>query len=142
MTRDDFIIQHKYKYYCEAVIAPNGDIEYAEPSHLCKLIKVSDKSKDELNLMIPTRASPIEWLIEYTGYGVIWYDTFILPYNYTDDQLLTIKNLQLQGIMRTYVKGFIVQEKTTCELLELWMKTGDNAYVDRINPKQSLELWR
>ena len=54
MTLDEFIAQHKHKNYCEIVISPDGDIEYAIPSHLYKLITLSKESKDKLDKMMQT----------------------------------------------------------------------------------------
>lgn len=142
MTVNEFVAQHTHKNYCEIVIAPNGDIEYAVPSHLYKLMALTGKSKQELCDMIPRRAAPLDWLVEYLGYGVAWYETFLLPWNYTDDQLLTIKILMLNGIIRPHIIGAVTQEKTTCELLDKWEETGDSSYRDKINQKKPLELWR
>lgn len=142
MTINEFVAQHNHKCYCEIVIAPNGDVEYAEPSHLYKLMALTGKSRKELNEMIPRRAAPLDWLVEYLGYGVVWYETFLLPWEYTEDQLLTLKILMLHGIIRPHIIGAITQEKTTCELLAKWEETGDASYRDKINIKTSLELWR
>ena len=59
MTCQEFIAQHKHKNYCEIVISPTGDIEYATPSHLYKIIAISGKSKEELKRIIPMRAAPL-----------------------------------------------------------------------------------
>ena len=81
MTASEFIAQHTGICYCEAVIAPDGNIEYAIPGHVYKLIEVANESRDELDRMMPMRAAPLHWLIEHTGYGAVWYDQFILPHH-------------------------------------------------------------
>ena len=53
MTLDDFIVQHDSVAYCEIVISPNGDIEYAIPGHVYKLIDIAKESQDELNKIMP-----------------------------------------------------------------------------------------
>ena len=87
MTASEFIAQHTGICYCEAVIAPDGSIEYAIPGHVYKLIDVARESRDEFDRMMPMRAAPLHWLIEHTGYGAVWYDQFILPRHYTDEQI-------------------------------------------------------
>ena len=53
MTASEFIAQHTGICYCEAVIAPDGSIEYAIPGHVYKLIDVARESRDELDRMMP-----------------------------------------------------------------------------------------
>jgi len=138
----DFIAQHNHKCYCEIVISPDGDIEYAEPSHLYKLIRITGETKDALNAKIPDRAAPMEWLVEYTGYCVCWYDSFVLPNGYTTHQIHCIKELMRVGIMYSYIEGPITCEKTVCELLAKYEETGDRSYYEQIPERQTLELWR
>lgn len=142
MNLHEFIVQHKHTCYCEIVISPDGDIEYAEPSHLYKLIRITGETKDALNAKIPDRAAPLEWLVEYTGYCVCWYNYFILPNGYTTAQIHCIKELMRLGIMTAYIKGPITCEKTVCELLDKYEKTNDKSYYDQIPERQTLKLWR
>lgn len=140
MKIEQFITQHEHKQYCEIVIAPNGDIEYAIPSHLYKLIRITEESKDDIDKKMSYRAAPLEWLIEYTGYGVAWYDNFIVPYGYTDEQIHSIQMLINNGIMSPIVTGKVTQEKTTCELLDEFDKTGDKSLLDKIIQREILTL--
>jgi hypothetical protein len=142
MNIHDFIAQHTHKNYCEIVISPDGDIEYAEPSHLYKLIRITGESKDALNVKMPNRAAPMEWLVEYTGCCVCWYDYFIIPNGYTPIQINCIKELMRNGIMTSYIEGSITQEKTVCELLAKYEETGDRSYYEQIPERQTLKLWR
>ena len=136
MTLDEFIAQHKHKNYCEIVISPDGDIEYAIPSHLYKLITLSKESKDKLDKMMPNRAAPLNWLCEHTKYAVCWYNYFILPKDYTNIQVSIIKTLSDTGIMSNDINGIITMEKSLCESLEKFEETGDEKYLNHdFSPK-------
>ena len=130
MTLNEFIAQHKHKNYCEIVISPDGDIEYAIPSHLYKLITLSKESKDKLDKMMPNRAAPLNWLCEHTKYAVCWYNYFILPKDYTNIQVSIIKTLSDTGIMSNDINGIITMEKSLCESLKKFEETGDEKYLN------------
>ena len=136
MTLNEFIAQHKHKNYCEIVISPDGDMEYAIPSHLYKLITLSKESKDKLDKMMPNRAAPLNWLCEHTKYAVCWYNYFILPKDYTNIQVSIIKTLSNTGIMSNDINGIITMEKSLCESLEKFEETGDEKYLNHVfSPK-------
>ena len=136
MKLSHFIAQHKHKNYCEIVISPDGDMEYAIPSHLYKLITLSKESKDKLDKMMPNRAAPLNWLCEHTKYAVCWYNYFILPKDYTNIQVSIIKTLSNTGIMSNDINGIITMEKSLCESLEKFEETGDEKYLNHVfSPK-------
>ena len=136
MTLNEFIAQHKHKNYCEIVISPDGDMEYAIPSHLYKLITLSKESKNELDKMMPNRAAPLNWLCEHTKYAICWYNYFILPKDYTNIQVSIIKTLSNTGIMSNDINGIITMEKSLCESLEKFEETGDEKYLNHVfSPK-------
>ena len=136
MKLSHFIAQHKHKNYCEIVISPDGDIEYAIPSHLYKLIDLSKESKDELDKMMPNRAAPLNWLCEHTKYAVCWFDYFILPKEYSETQVSTIKELINASIMSDDINGIITMEKSLCESLEKFEETDDEKYLNHdFSPK-------
>ena len=136
MTLNEFIAQHKHKNYCEIIISPDGDIEYAIPSHLYKLITLSKESKDKLDKMMPNSAAPLNWLCEHTKYAVCWYNYFILPKDYTNIQVSIIKTLSNTGIMSNDINGIITMEKSLCESLEKFEETGDEKYLNHdFSPK-------
>lgn len=140
MTSKEFIAQHKHKNYCEIVISPTGDIEYAIPSHLYKMMAITGKDKNELDEMIPEKAAPLPWLVEYTGYGAVWYDYVMLPKQYTCEQISTLVDLMSCGVMVNYIQDcHISQEKTICELHQKFYETLDRSYLEQIKP-MTLEL--
>jgi hypothetical protein len=115
MNVNDFVNQHTHIGYCEAIIFPNGDIEYANPGHTYKLINIASESRNELDTMIPTNASPLHWLVEHTQCISLWYEFFI--YNtITDDQKNTLKQLFIHEIISDNTYGVYTNEKTVCEM--------------------------
>lgn len=140
MTVKEFIAQHTDIYYCEAVIAPNGDIEYAIPGHVYKLAAVAKESRDELDRMMPMRAAPLYWLIEHTGYASVWYNQFIVPYNYTDEQRQTLQELCNAGIIADGSVGVTSAEKTNCDLLDKFGETGDDDFLNQILEKKHIVI--
>ena len=134
MECTEFIRAHKKKYinYCEILISSTGEIEYAVPSHIEKLIKVSGKSRDEINIIMPINASPMEWLSEYTNYCACWYNYCVLPFKYTNKQIYILKRLQNQKIISNCIMCKISVEMTHCNLLDKYNTTGDKKYLDKI----------
>lgn len=96
---DSFIANHKHINYCECIMAPNGTLSYVTPSHVESLIKVSGRSRDEINAIMPVDATPIKWLVEYTGYTAIWYEGYINPSNVTEVQRHTLNKLIKNNII-------------------------------------------
>ena len=138
----DFIKQHEYKNYCEIVISPTGDIEYATPSHIYKLMAITGKSREELKQIMPMRASPIHWLVEYTGYCVCWYSSFILPIGYGKRQIAVIRRLMRHGIMSNVTTGIITHEKTVCDAWAKFEETGDDSYIYNIPEVPTIDIRR
>lgn len=132
MTATEFIAQHVDKCYCEIVISSTGDIEYAIPSHTYKLISITKKSREELKQIIPVRAAPLEWLVEYTGYCVCWYSSCILPIGYSKRQISVIRRLMRHNIMASNIIASISQEKSLCDLWTKFEETNDEKYFNQI----------
>ena len=132
MTATEFIAQHVDKCYCEIVISSTGDIEYAIPSHTYKLINITKKSREELKQIIPVRAAPLEWLVEYTGYCVCWYSSCILPIGYSKRQISVIRRLMRHNIMASNIIASISQEKSLCDLWTKFEETNDEEYFNQI----------
>lgn len=91
---DDFINNHTYINYCEAIIYPDGDITYASPSHTRALIHITGRTEDDIYNEMPITESPIHWLTEYTGCVPVWTEGVIFPKNITDEQVESLKKLK------------------------------------------------
>ena len=99
-----FIANHKYVSYCEAVVYPDGMIEYAYPSHIEKLISIymekSGKNREIISQEILSSklyANPIEFLVEKTGCVSVWYNCVYIPESYNKLQHDTLEQLQGAG---------------------------------------------
>ena len=142
MTKDEFIKQHNYINYCEAVIAPDGDVEYALPGHVYKLAAIAEESQDELDNMMPMRAAPLYWLVEHTKYASVWYNQFILPHGYTGKQIETLQALCDAGIIASHCSGITSVEKTNCDIIENFEKTDDEALFDTMLKSEHITIIR
>ena len=100
---NSFIHEHlevnNYKNYCEALIYPDGTIDYAIPSHTQALENRMNLPHRVVMKMIPRWASPVHWMSEYLKIASIWYDFCILPKGYTEEQIETIKTLMKKNIL-------------------------------------------
>ncbi|HOA80515.1 MAG TPA: hypothetical protein PKK61_05555 [Defluviitaleaceae bacterium] len=90
---DDFVKNHKHINYCEAIIHKDGSVEYAEPSHVEKLINVTGENRNVVYNKIPIYEFPIYWLVEYTGCVSVWYEGHITPKDCTDKQIQSLNKL-------------------------------------------------
>lgn len=116
MRVEDFIKQHNHINYCEAIIYPNGQIDYSIPSHQQKLIEVSKLSIDKLMEVMPLEAAPNEWLVDYTGCAITWYEFGFMPEKLTSSQIKTIQMLIKNGILSESFTGYKKFEKQICDL--------------------------
>lgn len=141
MNVKEYIKQHNDKCYCEAIIYPNGDIEDAIPGHTYKLMSITNKSKKELNELMPNIASPLEWLLGYTECIAIWYN-FFKYYSIAPEQLNTIQELVNNDVLYNGIVGGYTDEFTRCDLLNKFHK-GEIEYNEL--PEKSLnkiQIWR
>lgn len=96
---DTFIEEHNHICYCEALVFPDGEIAYVNPSHVETLIRATGKSRDIIYEIMPQNESPISWLIDYTGIVAVWYDGCIFPKDITKNQEETIKRLKEKKLL-------------------------------------------
>lgn len=97
---DNFIREHHYIQYCEAIIYPDGEIEYANPSHVEALLRITGENRKVIDDKMPITASPIFWLIQYTKCVALWYDGYIQTELITEEQKATIQKLQKHKIIK------------------------------------------
>ena len=117
MNVNDFIKQHEYKNYCEAIVYPNGDIEYAEQGHVNKLIEITGLPRCVINELMPNNASPLHWLTEYTKCIPLW-EKFFIYSSITYEQYDTIQQLVNHNIICDNATGLFTDEYTRCNLLQ------------------------
>ena len=101
--------RHKETFtnYFEAIIYPNGNVEYAIPSHQEKLIrllmKIRNCSRQDIFNQCPAEYyfNVIQWLCNETKCISCWYEGFICPESgITNLQLETIKILREKGVVK------------------------------------------
>ena len=140
MKVEDFIKQHDHHGYCEAIMLPNGDIEYAVNGHTNHLISLCGKSKQEINTMMPDNASPLHWLVCYTKCISIWYNFFI--YNtITDEQRKAIQTLVNHGILDNVIVGKYTDELERCEILNKFCN-GEIEELEIPDRLEDIHIWR
>lgn len=127
---DDYIKQHKEICYCEAIILPDGKIADARPSHIYKLIELSNKTKDEIDKLMPMFASPLEWLVSYTGCIAVWYNSFIFV-SITDKQRKSLQRLVNTNVLSKALEGTSTNEYLHCKSLESFSDTGELDYKEK-----------
>jgi hypothetical protein len=64
---------------------------------------------------MPIYASPVHWLIGYTGNVAVYYDFQLTPKNMTRKQMLTLRKLHSENMIKLHISQ--VNEKD-CEILE------------------------
>lgn len=109
VLRNPFNIEvHKLTFinYLEVVIAPDGVIEYAVPSHVEKLLSIymeqkniTDREEAVSLLEEPSlRLGYIECLSKETGYISVWDHGYVTGCKPTQKQLNALKTLKLNGL--------------------------------------------
>jgi hypothetical protein len=102
--------------YCEAIITPYGDTYDARPSHIQYLSSYTGLDNMTLYNQMPANASPVPYLVDYTGCIAVWYTMADIPYTITDAQLHSLKRLQDSGRISNHFKLYVTNEKEVCEV--------------------------
>jgi hypothetical protein len=102
VKKEDFVKNHNHINYCEAIIHPSGEIEYARPSHVQSLIRISGHTSDELyKMMERSMMSPLDFLLDMTKCVCVWYDFYQAPKEITKKQKETLFFLMKNKVMKT-----------------------------------------
>lgn len=131
MNVDNFIKNHNYINYCEALLFSNGEIEYAIPSHIESLISVTNLTRQQVAELMPIEAGPVQWLVDYTNCVSLWYDFCYLPENITTEQNNVIQKLVDNGILSKQYIGYISKEKAITERNQIYRDTGKWTDIER-----------
>lgn len=87
-SKEEFVEQHGYINYCEAVIWPNGHITYVNPSHMKLMQKIFCKTKRIKNNLdsiskyctdnnISLWSLSLEYFCNSTGCVSLWYNSYL-----------------------------------------------------------------
>jgi len=101
----------KKAYYLdlEVMIAPDGTVEYALPSHqeflVNKAMELQGWTRDELWAACPPEYhyNVLEWLIPLAGGYIPVWPQGILEYPLTKKQVASLRKLKLAGLYRGYI---------------------------------------
>ena len=124
MCPEEFIDQHKKRFvnYCEAVILPDGDIQYAVPSHLYKMYLLYGLSETDIyeqtdryisfTKTIPIISSPVWWMCQDKNIVSVWYNLCVFSMNYTLAQEYAVQKLIQTGCLSNNCEFDCSVEKT------------------------------
>lgn len=81
--------------YCEVIVLPNGEVEYAVPSHERKAIEIFKRefnlSDEDLNNL--SKDLSIEYICEKCHLIMLWYAYAFTPIKITQEQVNTLNEL-------------------------------------------------
>lgn len=128
---ETFIRNHKHINYCEIVMNKEGEVCYSKPSHINTLIRSTGKSEKEIYDIMPLDASPIDWLIEYTGYVAIYTNGIYLPNEVTEKQALALEKLFGENLVGRLIFNYSYDYNKVKELAN----SSDNLTLKRFFTK-------
>jgi hypothetical protein len=102
----EFIKEHKHINYCEAIVHPTGEVEYAQPSHVECLIRIYNKPKNIINAEMPLSTSPIIWLSEKTQCIPVYTNGYYLSPNLASSLTLVQMEALVALINAKLVKNY------------------------------------
>lgn len=138
MTLEEFLKTDENTRYCEILISPDGMIHYARPAHMYKLMDLTGLPMEELDQKMPKMASPVHWLVEYTGFISVWYNAFIAPVGITKSQIDVLFDLAMHGKINPLSAGEITMEMSLCKAIE----SGDQKELDTVSmTAKDVHLW-
>lgn len=105
MDVEQFIKQHNHINYCEAIIDKEGMVKNIKPNHVQTLIRETNLPEELIWLLMPIDATPIKWLVDYTGCVAVWYDMLLKP-----EDGITLK--QKTSIQKMIDAGIILGERS------------------------------
>ncbi len=79
---------------CECIILPDGSVEEPLPSHIGRLVAISQKESGWLHARMEKGMEPLFWLVQYTGCMAVWQTRVVSPAVPAKAQLDTLEELQ------------------------------------------------
>ena len=106
MTVDAFISQHRLIEFCEAIVYPDGTVQYAVPSHLEKLERIyqelcvdSDIIEAATMYGVYGEDAYLQWLVDQTKCVCVWYRHIVTPSEMNPIQRDSVERLSTHGII-------------------------------------------
>lgn len=103
---DTFIKKHTHICYCEAIVNREGLICYVKPNHIQTIIRLLGKTEEEIYKEMPVSETPIEWLVNRSGFIAVWYEGCIMPKDVSEAQKNTLDKLISNNIIKKVSFGF------------------------------------
>lgn len=97
---DFFIQRHDHINYFEALIAPDGQISYACPSHQYAMIKATGLSQQEIWKRLDPDCDVIYELMKMTGMLPVYTAGYLMCPNPTHEQLVVLEKLSDKGLVK------------------------------------------
>lgn len=103
-----------FRFYCEVLINPKGDIILGIPSHTEALVRevmqIENCTRDDVRASIPIRCAPMEFLCDKYTYCAVWYQSVLTPIRMTKEQAETIHILQDEEIIHSHFSLTLTEE--------------------------------
>lgn len=94
ITAKEYVKKHNHINYCEVIIARDGLIAEAHPSHVEFLRMYAGlTNEDVLNLDKDMLYTPIDVLLKYTGCVAVWYGNYHYIGDMTVEQISALETL-------------------------------------------------
>lgn len=91
--------QHAENYLCECIILPDGSVEEPSPSHIEKLIELSNHENIWLKKHMSAGMEPLFWMNEFTGCVCVWKTRIVAPSRLTKEQEAAIELLYFAAFL-------------------------------------------
>lgn len=93
LDADTFIKKHHHINYCEVIINREGLICYVRPSHTETMIRLMGKTQEEIDKEMPIYETPINWLVDKSGFIAVWYEGYVTPKHVNIKQRIALNKL-------------------------------------------------
>lgn len=99
--------KNKWINYCEIIIDKEGKIIIANPSHIEAMLKLTERTRDDIYNEMPITASPIHWFVKYLSYVSVWNNFQLVPKSLTYAQHETLELLENNNFIHYNVEVVI-----------------------------------
>ncbi len=86
---------------CDVVVEKSGNVIYASWGHINKMIEISGESERDIFRKMPLSATPIRWMVDYTGCVSVHGSCYVVPtYGMTKEQKHVVNTLIRVGMLK------------------------------------------
>ena len=84
-------------------------------------MRKEQKSKEDIDSIMPASASPLDWLVSYMNFVAVWYNSFKFG-SLTDEQKNSLQKLVNSGVLSNNITGVSTDEYYRCKYLDDYAK--------------------